>query len=208
MAAVRRRPGASLTGQPERRAAPGQSADLRAAQSYRADPEAVELVNAALYLRRPLLVTGKPGTGESGLAFSVAWELGLGPVLRWRIASRSPCRKVCTCATRSGACRTRAGATAGPMTRVQSSATTWASGLGTALLPYEHPRVLLIDEMDKSDVDLPNDLLNLFEYPEYRIPELTRVADRVRDVRSSAATASRVTVSAGLVRCTRSRSSS
>jgi hypothetical protein len=38
--------------------------DLRIASSYRADPQAVELVNAALYLRRPLLVTGKPGTGK------------------------------------------------------------------------------------------------------------------------------------------------
>src|SRR5215471_2448013 len=34
--------------------------DLRIASSYRPDPEAVELVNASLYLRRPLLVTGKP----------------------------------------------------------------------------------------------------------------------------------------------------
>ena len=54
--------------------------------------------------------------------------------------------------------------------------------LGTALLPFARPRVLLIDEIDKSDVDLPNDLLNLFEYPAYTIHELARIADRAPDV--------------------------
>src|SRR5215471_2638328 len=56
---------------------------------YRADQNAVELVNAALYLRRPLLVTGPPGSGKSSLAYAVASELGLGEVLRWSINSRS-----------------------------------------------------------------------------------------------------------------------
>jgi MoxR-like ATPase len=35
--------------------------------------------------------------------------------------------------------------------------------MGSALLPRTYPRVLLIDEIDKSDIDLPNDLLNIFE---------------------------------------------
>jgi MoxR-like ATPase len=50
--------------------------------------------------------------------------------------------------------------------------------LGTALLPTEHPRALLIDEIDKSDVDLPNDLLNVFERGEFEIPELARLGVR------------------------------
>ncbi|MCZ9339185.1 MoxR family ATPase, partial [Streptomyces sp. TRM76130] len=44
--------------------------------------------------------------------------------------------------------------------------------LGTALLPSDTPRVLLIDELDKSDIDLPNDLLNVLEEGEFPIPEL------------------------------------
>ena len=51
------------------------------------DPHELDMVNAALYLRRPLLVTGKPGTGKSSLAFRIARELGLGRVLRWPITS-------------------------------------------------------------------------------------------------------------------------
>jgi MoxR-like ATPase len=45
-------------------------------------------VNAAFYLRRPLLLTGKPGTGKFTLISKVAYELKLGPVLRWPITSR------------------------------------------------------------------------------------------------------------------------
>jgi MoxR-like ATPase len=59
--------------------------------------------------------------------------------------------------------------------------------LGTAMLhapPDEHgrprPRVLLIDEIDKSDIDLPNDLLNIFEEGEFDIPELARLPDEER----------------------------
>ncbi len=70
--------------------------DLRAEES-RARPfipsnEMIIAVNAALYLRRPLLVTGKPGTGKSTLISKVAHELKLGPVLRWAINSRSTVR--------------------------------------------------------------------------------------------------------------------
>ncbi len=47
------------------------------------------MINAALYLRRPLLITGPPGTGKSSLVHAVAHELQLGSVLRWSINSRS-----------------------------------------------------------------------------------------------------------------------
>ncbi|WP_228015345.1 MoxR family ATPase [Leptolyngbya ectocarpi] len=46
--------------------------------------------------------------------------------------------------------------------------------VGTAFLPSHLPRVLLIDEVDKSELNLPNDLLNLFEEGSYEIPELVR----------------------------------
>lgn len=47
------------------------------------------MVNAALLLRRPLLVSGRPGTGKSSLAYRISRELRLGRVLRWHITSRT-----------------------------------------------------------------------------------------------------------------------
>lgn len=158
--------------------------DLRIATSYRPDPEAVELVNAALHLRRPLLVTGKPGTGKSSLAYSVAYELGLGPVLHWPITSRSTLQEGLYSYDAIGRLQdvnlrghdgTTDTASIGEYIRL--------GPLGTALLPFERPRALLLDEIDKSDVDLPNDLLNLFEYPAYTIHELARIADRAPEAK-------------------------
>jgi MoxR-like ATPase len=187
--------------------AQGKLGDLRIATSYRPDPEAVELVNAALYLRRPLLVTGKPGTGKSSLAYSVAYELGLGPVLRWPITSRSTLEegkysydaigRLQDVSLRGGAAddgEQAAMANIGDYLRL--------GPLGTALLPYQRPRVLLIDEIDKSDVDLPNDLLNLFEYPAYAVHELARIADRAPDIAVLTEDAGeRVTLHHGQVLC-------
>ncbi|MEL4896733.1 hypothetical protein P9B04_14960, partial [Crocosphaera sp. Alani8] len=53
------------------------------------DDKIIKLINAALYLRRPLLVEGEPGSGKSSLAYAVAYELCLGEVLKWSITSRS-----------------------------------------------------------------------------------------------------------------------
>ena len=57
--------------------------------TFRSRDEDVDLVNAALYLRRPLLVTGKPGTGKTSLAYAVAYQLQLGEVLYWPITTRT-----------------------------------------------------------------------------------------------------------------------
>jgi MoxR-like ATPase len=56
--------------------------------------------------------------------------------------------------------------------------------LGTAFIASDLPRVLLIDEIDKSDIDLPNDLLNLFEDGEFPIPELQRLEKAESEVRT------------------------
>jgi MoxR-like ATPase len=170
---------------PDREGTDGKLGDLRIASSYRPDPEAIELVNAALYLRRPLLVTGKPGTGKSTLAYSVAYELGLGPVLRWPITSRSSLQDGLYSYDALGRLQdVNLDGQDGSTANVTGIGDYLRLGpLGTALLPFERPRVLLIDEIDKSDVDLPNDLLNLFEYPAYTVYELARIADRAPDVK-------------------------
>jgi len=63
--------------------------DYALARTFRSSPEMVKAVNTALYLRRPLLVTGKPGNGKSSLIRAVARELKLGPVLRWSVTSKA-----------------------------------------------------------------------------------------------------------------------
>jgi MoxR-like ATPase len=62
-------------------------------QPFLADDETKHMVNASLLLRRPLLVTGHPGTGKTRLAYAVSHELNLGRVLRWSINTRSTLRE-------------------------------------------------------------------------------------------------------------------
>ncbi|WP_405882427.1 MoxR family ATPase [Streptomyces sp. NBC_01136] len=207
------------------------------AELHRPGAEELEMINAALYLRRPLLVTGSPGAGKSTLAHSVAYELGLGQVLRWPIVSRSTlqdglyhydaiARLQDVQIAAGGAPRTYRApetpetpeASETPETPPQAPQTPGAVApgsvegigsyirlgpLGTALLPSDTPRVLLIDELDKSDIDLPNDLLNVLEEGEFAIPELERIADRLPGGEAEVLTAdgTKARVRDGRVRC-------
>jgi MoxR-like ATPase len=64
------------------------------------------------------------------------------------------------------------------------------------------PRVLLVDEIDKSDIDLPNDLLEVFEEGSFEIPELSRIADSVPTATiGTADDEGHFEVSRGQVRC-------
>jgi MoxR-like ATPase len=126
-----------------------------------------DAVNAALCLRRPLLIRGAPGSGKSSLIEQVAIELGLGRVLRWHITSRSTLSD--DALGRIHAQRIHqdgSGDDIAPFIEL--------GPLGTALLPAARPRALLIDEIDKCDLDLPGDLLDVLERGEFEIPELVR----------------------------------
>ncbi|MFC6598080.1 AAA family ATPase [Kitasatospora paranensis] len=171
------------------------------AATFRPTPETVELVNAALYLRRPLLVTGPPGGGKSSLPYAVAHELGLGPVLRWNITSRTTLRDGLY--QYDPLSRLYAANRSGPETPDASLDEHLRLGpLGTALLPYERPRALLIDEIDKGDLDLPNDLLHILEEGQYEIDELVRATPQQREAHVLTADgATRAPVHGGRVRC-------
>ncbi|MFD0419381.1 AAA family ATPase [Streptomyces sp. NPDC127108] len=212
---------------------PGDSGNQHAAVSYRPSTDAVRQVNAALYLRRPLLVTGAPGTGKSSLAYAVAHELGLGKVLHWPITSRVTLRDGLYAydpLTRLYAAeRARYDGTGGIGAGGRGAdgngvgdAPGGADGdraggggpagddigdylrlgpLGTALLPFARPRVLLVDEIDKSDIDLPNDLLTIFEKGSYELVELARRAAPTARVMTADSTKDRVEIHDGTVTC-------
>ncbi|MGR6974917.1 AAA family ATPase [Streptomyces cynarae] len=149
-------------------------------RQFQPPPGLVEAVNASLVLRRPLLVTGPAGSGKSTVIEQVAAELKLGAPLRWHITSRSTLTEALYRYDALG--RIHAQRLSGPES--DDIAPFLRLGpLGTALLPAEHPRALLIDEIDKSDLDLPSDLLDVLERGEYEIPELARYTRDVVEIR-------------------------
>ena len=182
----------------------GPSDETARQQPYLIAAAAVDSVNAALYLRRPLLVTGRPGVGKSSLADAIAHELALGPVLRWPVNSRSALQDALYRYDAIGRLQDsnlsrnegRAPARIGTFIRLGPL------GNALALSAAGRPRVLLVDELDKGDVDLPNDLLNVFEEGWFEIPELSRLpADQASVEVLTADADAPFTVPRGIVRC-------
>jgi MoxR-like ATPase len=144
-------------------------------ESFRLDEaytDVLSAVNAALHLRRPILITGKPGSGKTSLAYAVAHELKLGVVLSWPVNARSTLTDALyryDAVARLQDAQLQRERPMGNYIRL--------GAVGTAFLPSNLPRVLLVDEIDKCDINLPNDLLNLFEEGSYEIPELVRRKD-------------------------------
>lgn len=171
-------------------------------ETFQPPDVAIEMVNAALALRRPLLITGNPGTGKSSLAYAVARELGLGTVLKWAITTRTTLKDGLY--SYDAIARLQDAQASGQDNRQETGNYITLGALGTAFLAADRPRVLLIDEIDKSDIDLPNDLLNLFEDGEFPIPELQRLEmseTPVRTLDRENGKQRKVTIRDGVVRC-------
>jgi MoxR-like ATPase len=123
-------------------------------------------VNAAVQLRRPLLVKGEPGTGKTVLAHEIATALGA-PLIEWHIKSTT--RAVQGLYEYDAVARLRDGQLGDP--RVHEISNYIKRGkLWEAFTSPQLP-VLLIDEIDKADIEFPNDLLRELDRMEFYVYE-------------------------------------
>lgn len=133
--------------------------------------ELVEAVNQAIYLQRPLLIKGEPGCGKTRLAKAVADELNL-PYQPWRIKSSS--RALDGLYSYDAVRRLRdaqlAGAGVKKIEDIHPTKYVRWGPLGKAFQSEER-MVVLIDEIDKADIDFPNDLLAALDELEFEVDE-------------------------------------
>ena len=176
---------------------PGKDRTHRATTYIASEPEKLA-VNAALHLRRPLLVTGPPGCGKSSLAYAIAEEMQLGPVLKWPINSRTTLADGLYHYDAIGRMRD---VQHDPVKSKDIASYLQLMSLGTALASPT-VRVVLIDEIDKADIDLPNDLLHVLEEGNFEIRELQRLAETQSEIHVRNADGSTVTVKNGSVPAT------
>jgi len=137
--------------------------------SYIASEELRHAVNVAVALARPLLVRGEPGTGKTLLAENLAGALHL-PLIRWHVKSTTKAKDgLYVYDTVARLHDSRFGGESGA--NVRDIAKYIKLGpLGEALSAPSRV-VLLIDEIDKADLEFPNDLLHELDVMRFRIDE-------------------------------------
>jgi len=135
-------------------------------------------VNAAVTLRRPLLVKGEPGTGKTVLAHEIARAVGA-PLIEWNVKSTTRAQQGLY--EYDAVARLRDGQLGDP--RVHDIANYIRRGkLWEAFAAPELP-VLLIDEIDKADIEFPNDLLHELDRMAFDVYETgERVTARERPI--------------------------
>src|SRR6202008_2352856 len=122
--------------------------------SYVSTEDLTLAVNAAITLQRPLLVKGEPGTGKTMLALEVARSLGV-PILEWHIKSTTKAQQGLY--EYDAVSRLRDSQLGDQ--RVHDIHNYIVKGMLWQAFAADSPVVLLIDEIDKADIEFPNDLL-------------------------------------------------
>jgi MoxR-like ATPase len=149
-------------------------------QNYVATADLMLAVNAAITLKRPLLVKGEPGTGKTMLAEEVAEALNL-PLLQWHIKSTTKAQQGLY--EYDAVSRLRdsqlSGVDGGE--KVKNINNYIVKGVLWQAFTADEPVALLIDEIDKADIEFPNDLLRELDRMEfycYETRELVRAKHR------------------------------
>ena len=147
--------------------------------NYVATQDLMLSVNAAITLKRPLLVKGEPGTGKTMLAEEVATALKL-PLLQWHIKSTTKAQQGLYEYDAVSRLRDSQLAGAGDE-KVRDIRNYIVKGVLWQAFTSEQPVALLIDEIDKADIEFPNDLLRELDRMEfycYETRELVRAKHR------------------------------
>ena len=136
---------------------------------YIATPDLKLAVNATIALQRPLLLKGEPGTGKTMLAEEVAAALDM-PLLQWHIKSTTKAQQGLYEYDAVSRLRdSQLGGEAGA--RVHDISNYIVKGVLWQAFESERPCIILIDEIDKADIEFPNDLLRELDRMEFHVYE-------------------------------------
>ncbi|MEY3580013.1 MAG: hypothetical protein RI984_1117 [Pseudomonadota bacterium] len=150
------------------------SAKFEGSDSYVATHDLKLAVNAALTLQRPLLIKGEPGTGKTMLAEEVARGLGM-PLLQWHIKSTTKAQQGLY--EYDAVSRLRDSQLGDE--RVKNIDNYIVRGVLWQAFTADEPVVLLIDEIDKADIEFPNDLLRELDRMEFYVYETREMVKAV-----------------------------
>ncbi len=183
----------TFEGNPDRRPQDNHRDSPKQPEPYVVSPELKKAVNLAIYLRRPLLLEGDAGCGKTRLASAVAYELGL-PLYRWDVRSSTKAQdglyeydailrlhdvevqrtQAVQIGQKAKTTKSQVEEGATPERRHPGDPKHYRTfgPLGKAFGLRDRPAVVLIDEIDKADLDFPNDLLTVLDEPwEFTIRE-------------------------------------
>ena len=149
---------------------------FQGSQGYVATPDLMLAVNAAITLKRPLLIKGEPGTGKTMLAEEVAAALNM-PLLQWHVKSTTKAQQGLY--EYDAVSRLRDSQLGDE--RVKDIHNYIVKGVLWQAFTSDEPVALLIDEIDKADIEFPNDLLREIDRMEfycYETRELIKAKNR------------------------------
>jgi MoxR-like ATPase len=153
---------------------------FQGSDNYVATQDLMLAVNAAITLQRPLLVKGEPGTGKTMLAEEVSTALGM-PLLQWHVKSTTKAQQGLYEYDAVSRLRDSQLADEESSTKVRDIRNYIVQGVLWQAFTADRPVALLIDEIDKADIEFPNDLLreiDRMEFYVYETRELVRAKHR------------------------------